>query len=173
MRKHKKGCLGFILKMAAVVTAVTVVFSFMFRIILVDGISMTPTLDDGDWIMVYRTSDIKPGDIILTNTDNEYRLRLIKRAVAFGGDTVDIDFDSGELFVNGEKVYEPYKSDLPTVRGDVEFPLTVPQGHIFVLGDNRSNSVDSRYSEVGFVESEDVIGKVFMRFLPVPFSFVD
>ncbi len=173
MRKHAKGCFGFILKAAAVVIAVTVVFSLLFRVIFVDGVSMTPTLDDGDWIIVYKTSDIETGDIILTNTDNEYNLRLIKRAVAFGGDTVDIDFDSGELFVNGEKVTEPYKSDDPTVKGDVDFPLIVPEGCIFVLGDNRSNSVDSRYSQVGFVESEDVIGKVFMRFLPVPPKIAD
>lgn len=168
MKKGKKGCLSFFLKIIAVMVAVPLIFSLMFRVILVDGESMTPTLQNGDWILIFKTGKIENGDIILTNTDNEYGLRIIKRAIAFSGDTVDIDFENSAVFVNGEKLIEDYTAGLEMDKGDVEFPLTVPDGCVFVLGDNRSNSVDSRYSEIGFVEKEDIIGKVILKFLPTP-----
>lgn len=173
MKKRAKGCFTFLFKTVIFAVVITVVFSLLFRVILVDGESMLPTLQNGDWILVLKTKNIENSDIILTNTDNKYGLRIIKRAVAFSGDTVDIDYENSAVFVNGEKLGEDYILDCEMTKGDVEFPLTVPDGCIFVLGDNRGNSVDSRYSEMGFVEKEDVIGKVIFKLLPTPVKQID
>ena len=148
MKKQAKGCFTFLLKIA------------VFLFVLVDGDSMLPTFQNGDWILILKTEKIENQDIILTNTDNEFNLRIIKRVIAFEGDTVDIDFENSAVYVNSQKIEENYITDLPFVKGDVEFPVTVPKDCVFVLGDNRQNSVDSRYSSIGFVETDDIIGKV-------------
>ena len=106
MKKRAKGCFTFLFKTVIFAVVITVVFSLLFRVILVDGESMLPTLQNGDWILVLKTKNIENSDIILTNTDNKYGLRIIKRAVAFSGDTVDIDYENSAVFVNGEKLGE-------------------------------------------------------------------
>ena len=106
---------------------------------------------------------------MLTNTNNAHHARLIKRLIAFGGETVDIDFETGTVFVNGEALDEAYLSDKTIRGGDVQFPLTVPEGCVFLLGDNRTNSGDSRYREIGCVSEDDLIGPVVLRLLPMPF----
>ena len=160
MKKQAKGCFTFLLKIAVFLFVLSIAFTAFFRVILVDGDSMLPTFQNGDWILILKTEKIENQDIILTNTDNEFNLRIIKRVIAFEGDTVDIDFENSAVYVNSQKIEENYITDLPFVKGDVEFPVTVPKDCVFVLGDNRQNSVDSRYSSIGFVETDDIIGKV-------------
>lgn len=172
MREHAKGCLHGLLKIALVFVLIVVLFNVCFRVIYVDGVSMMPTLENGDWIMACRLAEPKRGDIIITNTDNQYKSRLIKRVIAFAGETVDIDFATGTVFVDGEALDEPYLGDVPCVQGNVTFPVTVPEGKVFLLGDNRENSMDSRYAEIGFIDAGDVIGPVWMRLLPMPFDFM-
>lgn len=168
MRQHAKGCLHSLLKLAAVIALVVVLLNVTFRLIFVDGASMQPTLMDGDWIVACRLASPERGDVVLTNTHNELHARLIKRLIAKGGDTVDIDFETGTVYVNGEALEEAYLADKSIRGGDIQFPCTVPDGMVFLLGDNRTNSVDSRYSELGFVAQDDLIGPVWVRVLPLP-----
>lgn len=89
---------------------------------------------------------------------------LIKRVIAVGGDEIDIDFESGTVTINGEILHEDYiKEPTTTDEGGFEYPVTVPDGHIFVMGDNRNHSTDSRDARVGFVPLEDVEGKVLFK----------
>lgn len=168
MHRHKKrGCLSFLFRIALLFAVLAVLFNAVFRFILVDGESMNPTYETGNWIVACKLVKPERGDIILTNTKNAYKVRIIKRVIALGGDTVDIDFDSGTVFVNGEAVDEPYTLDVPCVRGTVSFPLTVPEGKVFLLGDNRSNSIDSRYAEIGCVDEQNIFGTVILKLWPV------
>ena len=168
MRNHIKGCLSGILAFILICACVCILFGAMFRVIYVDGESMLPTLDSGEWIAACRLAAPHRGDIILTNTDNAYHARLIKRLIAFGGETVDIDYETGTVYVDGEALDEPYLADKTCRGGDVAFPLTVPENCVFLLGDNRTNSVDSRYAEIGCIPQDDLIGPVVMRLLPMP-----
>ncbi len=172
MRQHIKGCLSGLLSLALIFVAVCVLFGATFRLIYVDGESMLPTLESGEWIAACRPAAPKRGDIVLTNTNNAHHARLIKRLIAFGGETVDIDEATGTVYVNGAALDEPYLADKACRGGDVTFPLTVPDGCVFLLGDNRTNSVDSRYAEVGCIPLDDLIGPVVMRLLPLPFRFL-
>ena len=172
MRKLFKRCMRAVLGFILFWVAIIVLFNVTFRVIFVDGESMTPTLQNGDWIAACRLVKAERGDIILTDTRNSYHARLIKRLIAVEGDTVDIDFDTGVVTVNGEALDEPYLSDVRCVRGTVSFPLTVPEGKVFLLGDNRANSVDSRYEEIGCVDADSIIGPVVLRLLPMPFSLL-
>lgn len=169
MRNHIKGCTSGLLKLALIFIALCVLFGATFRVIFVDGESMMPALESGEWIAACRPAKPQRGDIVLTNTNNAHHARLIKRLIAFGGETVDIDFRTGTVFVNGEALDEAYLSDKTIRGGDVKFPLTVPEGCVFLLGDNRTNSVDSRYREIGCVSEDDLIGPVMLRLLPMPF----
>ena len=168
MRKHAKGCLHGLLKFAALCALLVVMFNVTFRLIFIDGTSMQPTLMDGDWIVACRLAAPQRGDVVVTNTHNALQSRLIKRLIASGGDTVDIDDKTGTVYVNGEALDETYLADKTIRGGDVQFPLTVPDGMVFLLGDNRLNSVDSRYSACGFVAEDDIIGPVWARILPLP-----
>lgn len=91
---------------------------------------------------------------------------IVKRIIGVGGDEVDIDFETATVTVNGSVLQEPYLGTPTQRKGDVEFPLTVPEGMVFVLGDNRQASLDSRYTDVGFIDSRDILGRVFFRVLP-------
>ena len=93
----------------------------------------------------------------------ERKIPIIKRVIGLSGDTIDIDFDNGFVYVNGEKLTEPYIAEPTHEYYDVEFPVTVPEGHIFVMGDNRNVSLDSRSSKVGFADKRFVLGKAFFR----------
>ena len=173
MRQHAKGCIHSLFMITLVFAVILVLLNIAFRLIYVDGESMQPTLMDGEWIVACRFDSPERGDVVLTNTDNDLRSRLIKRLIAKGGDTVDIDYESGTVYVNGEALDESYLADKTIRGGNVTFPLTVPDGMVFLLGDNRTNSVDSRYTECGFVAENDLIGPVWARVLPLPVHVVD
>lgn len=149
------------------VIAAFLVFCFVFRVIGVEGVSMRPTLQDGDWVAVSGLSmNIERGDIVIITQPWERNVPIVKRVIAKGGDTVDINFWLGEVYVNGVKLDEPYIEELTTHGYDVQFPLTVPEGKIFVLGDNRGESLDSRSSKIGCIDERYVLGKVMFRFYP-------
>lgn len=144
-----------------------IVFAVAFRVIGVEGDSMYPTLHDGDWVAVSGISlNIDRGDVVIVTQPWERNVPIVKRVIAVGGDTVDIDFDKGEVYVNGELLYEPYINELTTLSYDVQFPLTVEEGKVFVMGDNRNDSLDSRSSKIGMIDERYIIGEVYMRIYP-------
>ena len=157
------------------------VFSLFFRIIQVDGESMVPTLQNGDkldWSSDVCSSDLdklivwgagyepQRGDVVIVDSYTAYGKPLVKRVIARGGDVVNIDYQAGTVSVNGEVLQEAYIAE-PTYLGyDVTFPYTVPEGTVFVMGDNRNASLDSRSSYVGCIDERDILGKVLLCFLP-------
>lgn len=148
-------------------TMVLILLLFLIRTVNVDGSSMVPTLQDGEQLLA-RSVLYKPqrGDIVVVDSYISYGAPLIKRVIAVGGDTVDIDIVRGVVIVNGETLDEPYVSAPTHNAGDMTFPLTVPEGMVFLLGDNRPSSKDSRYAEIGLIDERDILGKVFFRILP-------
>ena len=143
------------------------VFSFVFRIIQVDGSSMVPTLTNGDKLIVWGAGYTpERGDVVIVDSYTTYGKPLVKRIIAKGGDTISIDYETGTVTVNGEVLQEDYIAE-PTYLGyDVEFPYTVPEGTVFVMGDNRNQSLDSRSSYIGCIDEQDILGKVLVCFLP-------
>lgn len=152
------------------VLAVVVLSAFAVRIIGVSGSSMRETLQNGDLLLVldgWLCGDYVPGNIvILRRPDFHEGSAIVKRVVAVSGQTVDIDFDSGVLYVDGTELEEPYVREPTFTDEGTVFPLTVPEESIFVMGDNRNGSDDSRNPALGPVDTRSVIGRAF--FLAVP-----
>lgn len=145
---------------------ITLVFTFIFRVFSVDGPSMKPTLQDGDKVVVSTMGyKAQKGDVVVLSSTDGLKKPIIKRVVAVAGDTVDINFTTGVVTVNG--IEEHYTDELTTQQFDVAFPLTVPEGTVFVLGDNRGVSLDSRSTQVGCVDERLIVGKVLFRFFPL------
>ena len=104
--------------------------------------------------------------MVIVDSYTSYGRPLVKRVIAKGGDTISIDYAAGTVKVNGKVLEEDYIAE-PTYLGyDVEFPYTVPEGTVFVMGDNRNASLDSRSSYVGCIDEQDILGKVLLCFLP-------
>lgn len=143
------------------------VFSFFFRIIQVDGHSMVPTLNHGDKVIVWGAGYTpQRGDVVIVDSYTVYGKPLVKRIIAMGGDTVQIDYDEGVVMVNGEVLQEDYIEEPTYLSFDVTFPYTVPEGTLFVMGDNRNGSLDSRSTSVGCIDEQDILGKVLLCFMP-------
>ncbi len=149
----------------AAIVAVTFLFLFCFRVFSVDGPSMKPTLQPDDRVVV-STVGYKPkaGDVVVLSGTDSLQKPIVKRIIAVAGDVVDINFTTGVVTVNGKE--ERYTDDLTTQQADIAFPLTVPEGTVFVLGDNRGVSLDSRSSRVGCVDERKIVGRVLFRFFP-------
>jgi len=149
------------------VVCVIILFTFGIRMAGVDGASMNPTLHDQDLLVISRML-YQPvcGDIVVITKPNHQQKPLIKRVIATEGQTVDIDFDKGVVYVDGAALQEPYTAE-PTYHSyDMVFPQTVPQGCVFAMGDNRNESWDSRAAEVGMIDARYILGKVIYRILP-------
>ncbi len=146
---------------------ILILFTFLFRIVGVNGTSMMPTLQNGNWLAVRAiNTEIQRGDIVVVTQPNDLDEPLIKRVIGVGGDRLNINFETGEVSVNGTVLNEPYIAELTHKRFDVAFPLTVPEGCVFVMGDNRNNSLDSRSSVVGFIDCGYILGVAEFRILP-------
>lgn len=147
-----------------VVAAVAVLIATLFLPILqISGDSMSPTLEHDEIVVLLKTKEFERGDLIGFYYQGKI---LLKRVIALPEDEVAIDAD-GNVYVNGELLEEPYVTDKGLGDCDLEFPYKVPGTGYFVLGDRRSNSVDSRNSVVGAISREDIIGKVFFRVWPL------
>ncbi len=152
--------------MSAAVITIMLIFTFAFRFVGVVGTSMLPTLQHKDWLVISEMSrDVKYGDIIISTQPNAFNEPVVKRVIATEGQTVDINFSKGEVFVDGTLLNEPYINNPTTNESDVSFPLTVPEGCIFVMGDNRQFSSDSRSSSIGFIDEDYVLGVVKYRII--------
>ena len=142
-------------------------FTFVVRVVAVNGSSMVPTLNSGDRLLVQSSLfQVERGDVVVIDSYIEYGKPLVKRVIAVGGDRVDINAETGEVFVNGQLLDEPYIAEATRQKGDMEFPLTVPEGYLFVMGDNRMHSTDSRYQDIGFIDERDILGQVLYRIYP-------
>ncbi len=143
-------------------------FSFVVRLVDVVGGSMYPTLENGDKILVsnlfYKP---KQGDIIVFRKDEYREEPLVKRIIAVEGQTVDIDFELGIVYVDGEALDEPYIAEPTNDPEDFYGPVVVPEGCIFVMGDNRNASTDSRTTAIGFVDERCIMGKVYFTVFPL------
>lgn len=144
-----------------------IVFVFIFRIVDVSGDSMNPTLLHGDKLVV---SDVfykpKQGDIVIFRKDEYKAEALVKRVIATEGQTIEIDFDRGRVYVDGELLDEPYIAEPTHNQLDFQGPQTVPEGCVFVMGDNRNASSDSRRAQLGMVDERLIVGKVLLRVFP-------
>lgn len=144
------------------------VFAFCVRVVAVSGISMEPTLRSGDHLVVQSTFYTpKAGDVVVIDGYINYGKPLVKRVIACEGDVVDINEQTSQVTVNGQVLEEPYLNNATLPNGDVVFPVTVPKGCVFVMGDNRMHSTDSRSSDIGFIDERDILGKVLYRFFPL------
>lgn len=154
---------------SSVTTAIVIIFilfTFVCRPSSVAGTSMIPTLNNGDWLITMPKSEYESGDIVVITQPNIFNEPLIKRIIATEGQKVDINFVSGQVFVDDVEIDEPYIYELTHKRGDQTFPLIVPEGCVFVMGDNRNGSTDSRWSDIGFIDTRYVLGKATFRILP-------
>lgn len=146
------------------VAAVSVLVATLWMPVLeVYGTSMTPTLHQGDYLLSWRSKEIKRGDLIAFYFNNKV---LIKRVIAKSGDWVDISKD-GTVRVNGEIIQEDYLSEKALGETDLTYPFQVPEARYFVMGDHRATSIDSRVEAVGCVAEEQIVGKILFRLWPL------
>ena len=154
---------------------IVLLFAFAFRLIGVSGDSMKPTLHNMDYLIVSKLGYTpEQGDIVVLTKEgflvNEITGKsdsFVNRIIATEGQTVDIDFALGVVYVDGVLQDDSFTLTKTTRQGDLHFPCTVPEGHIFVLGDNRNGSTDSRNAEVGMVDERYIVGRVLFRILPL------
>ena len=148
---------------------VVLVFTFLVRLMGVSGPSMIPTLQDGDRLLVVNSllcGDYQVGDIVIARKETFDSKPIVKRVIATAGQTVDIDFNLGQVYVDGELLDEDYINDYTYREEGTVFPLTVPEGEVFLMGDNRNHSKDSRSLEIGQVDKREILGKVALLLLP-------
>ena len=148
------------------VAVIVLVFTFIFRIVGVEGSSMLNTLQDGNRVII---SDInytpKQFDIVVLSTKAVTK-PIIKRVVAVGGQTVNIDYSTNTVYVDGKAIKEKFIKDTMVKMGDVALPARVPEGCVFVMGDNRNDSLDSRYQVIGMIDDRNILGKAVFRLYP-------
>ena len=161
--------------MVYILAVVTLVFVFLMRMVSVKGPSMTSTLLDGDRLTLLSNtiySEPKAGDVVVAAVPTyENGEALVKRVIATGGQTVDIQYDASgvaTVYVDGQALDEPYINETMyrAAYGTIDFPVTVPEGSVFVMGDNRNHSADSRYPPIGIFDQRYVLGKVLMVVWP-------
>ena len=156
--------------LVCVVLATVLVFTLVVRIVRVEKQSMRETLQNGDILLTvnrHLAGELKAGDIVVIKKEYfEDGKPIVKRIIATEGQTVDIDFDAGVVYVDGQALEEDYIREPTYLDEGLEFPITVPEGCLFLLGDNRNNSMDSRYPDLGPVNVRCVIGKAVVLVFP-------
>ena len=162
--------LSYLHDLTFLIAGVLLVFSLLFRVVVVSGPSMDTTLTDGDWLLILGNvlyQEPKHGDIIVASKDSyDDGTPIIKRVIAKEGQIVDIDFDAGIVYVDGVALDEPYTLTPTNLSEGMEFPLTVEDDCYFVMGDNRNISKDSRSTEIGQIDRREILGRAIFLFFP-------
>lgn len=168
-KKRLSNVLEYVESLVLVFVVMLLIFTFIARPATVDGDSMLPTLQNAERLVISKFMyEPKQGDIVVLcgEADREDGRNLIKRIIATEGQTVDIDFEEGQVYVDDKPLSEPYVLEPTYLEEGTEFPLVVPEGEVFVMGDNRNNSRDSRSESVGTVKEDYIVGRVMFRFFP-------
>ena len=152
--KRNKDILEWYDALAVAVAVIALVFTFGLRVVQVDGLLMTPL----------KTPDY--GDVVIVDSYIPYGKPLVKRVIGKAGDTIDIDFTAGIVYRDGEALDEPYTAEPTYTYEGMDFPLTVPDNCLFLMGDNRNGSKDSRSTDIGCVDTRDILGTALWRILP-------
>ncbi|MDO5546249.1 MAG: signal peptidase I [Eubacteriales bacterium] len=169
-RSWQQSVLLYIHDLMCMLMVVMILFLIVFRVIVVNQDSMFTTLWDGDYLLLVSQmfcGDPEPGDIVVISKQSfDNGKAIVKRVIATEGQTVDIDFDSGIVYVDGEALEEPYLDQKTTNEEGTAFPLTVAENCIFVLGDNRAVSLDSRSPQIGQIDRREVLGRAVFLMIP-------
>ena len=156
--------------LVTLLAGILLVLLLLFRIVIVSGPSMKNTLIDGDYLLLLSNNiypNPKHGDIIVASKDNfKNGEPIIKRVIATEGQTVDIDFEAGVVYVDGVALQEDYTLTPTNLMEGISFPIVVEEDCLFVMGDNRNESKDSRNPEIGLVDKREVLGKAILLLLP-------
>lgn len=169
-RRYRSAVTSTVYTLITVAAAAVLVATLLMPVLRIYGTSMTPALDNGQIVVSVKTGELEPGDVVAFYYNNKI---LIKRVICGSGDWVDIQRD-GTVLVNGQVLDEPYLTEKSLGTCDIELPYQVPDGRVFVMGDHRETSVDSRSTSVGCVAQEQIVGRIFFRVWPLnEFGFVD
>ena len=169
------GVLSYLHDLVYLLAGLILVFLLLFRVVVVSGTSMNNTLLNGDYLLLLSNTfyhNPQYGDIVVASKDTyDNGAPIVKRVIATEGQVVDIDFDRGIVYVGDspdtlQPLDEPYTMTPTNIQEGVQFPVTVEEGCLFVMGDNRNGSLDSRDESIGLVDKREVIGKVFFLFIP-------
>ena len=162
--------LAYLHDLVFLLTGLLLVFVLLFRMVVVSGPSMRTTLLDGDYLLVLSSTlyqNPKQGDVIVASKDSfKDGEPIVKRVIAKAGQMVDIDFELGTVYVDGVALEEPYTLTPTNMQEGISFPLTVGEGCLFVMGDNRNESKDSRHPDIGLIDEREVLGKVIFLLIP-------
>ena len=147
---------------------VVLLICFVVRTVNISGESMLPTLNDNDKVIIWELNyKPKVGDIVVIKRGKYLDVPLIKRIIATENQTINIDYLNDKIFVNNQELNENYtREKVLWLQGDIELPCKIPENHVWVMGDNRNNSTDSRFTEVGLIPVENIIGKAVFRISP-------
>ena len=161
-KAYNKALSGTVYVLTIVAAVAVLIATLVLPVLQIEGTSMEPTLTNGDIVLLTKTTSFNRGELCGFSWNNKL---LIKRVIGIPGDWIEIDTD-GTVYLNGEKLDEPYAQQLSMGECDLEFPFQVPQEQYFVLGDMRESSIDSRNTLIGCVEKDQIVGKVFFRIWP-------
>ena len=161
-KAYNKALSGTVYVLTIVAAVAVLIATLVLPVLQIEGTSMSPTLANGDIVLLTKTTSFDRGELCGFSWNNKL---LIKRVIGLPGDWIEIDTD-GTVYLNGEQLDEPYAEQLAVGECDLEFPFQVPQEQYFVLGDMRESSIDSRNTLIGCVEKDQIVGKVFFRIWP-------
>ena len=161
-KAYNKALRGTVYVLTIVAAVAVLIATLILPVLQIEGTSMEPTLSNGDIVLLTKTTRFNRGDLCSITWNNKL---LLKRVIGLPGDWIEIDTD-GTVYLNGDKLEEPYVQQMALGECDLEFPFQVPQEQYFVVGDMRENSIDSRNSLIGCIPKDQIVGKVFFRVWP-------
>ena len=161
-KAYNKALRGTVYVLTIVAAVAVLIATLVLPVLQIEGTSMEPTLSNGDIVLLMKTTRFERGDLCGFTWNNKL---LIKRVIGLPGDWIEIDTD-GTIYLNGDKLEEPYVEHKALGECDLEFPFQVPQEQYFVIGDMRESSIDSRNTVIGCIPKDQIVGKVFFRVWP-------